>query len=149
MPSRRDAIIADVVSVLGGVGKPSGLTVHRYRTRPLTAEQFPAIAVYPASEQSGRAPTRWAGLSDRTLKLVCECRTSVGASESVDEVLDELTTWVVQAVMADPTRGGLAIETQDVEVTWAADEADRIYGGAAVVLEIRYLTAAGDPTAAN
>jgi hypothetical protein len=150
MPSRRDQIIADVVTALEGVGKPSGLTVHRFRTRALTSERFPAVVVYPVAEESSRAPIKTSGLTDRRVRIVCECRTTAGADETVDEALDPLVSWVVSAVMADPRRGGLAVETQDVETTWAVTEdADRTYCGAAVVIEVRYLTAADDPAAAN
>jgi hypothetical protein len=149
MPSRRDQIVADIVSALEGVGKPAGLTVHRFRTRSFKSEQFPAIVVYLGDEDSGPATRPHQSMTDNKVRVVCACREVATGDQSPDEALDPLTSWVEVALMADPTRGGLAVTTQKIQTSWDATEADEQYAAAGVVLEVRYLTAADDPAAAN
>ncbi|HET7552195.1 MAG TPA: hypothetical protein VFK04_12965 [Gemmatimonadaceae bacterium] len=145
MASRRDQILAAVVAILNGAGKPADTTVERYRTLPLTTEGA-WILVYPMIEATERAPTPSGRLARRKLRVRCECRAQ---GEQVDQVLDPLLLWTVKALMADPSLGGVAINVQEEATQWDAEDADKVYGAAAVDFTIDYQTAAADPSAAS
>ncbi len=145
MASRRNDVIAAVVAALGGAGKPAGTTVERYRTMPITTAGL-WILVYPIAENVERAPTKSGRLARRSLVVRCECSAQ---GEPVDEQLDPLVLWAVQALMADPSLGGVAINVQEELVQWEAADDDKVYGRAAVDFTIDYQTAAADPSAAS
>jgi hypothetical protein len=53
MSSIRSQILAAMKSALDAPEKPAGLSVHRTKTRPITADKLPAIVIYRLQE-----PTR-------------------------------------------------------------------------------------------
>lgn len=143
--SVREQLVRAVVAAIDGSGKPSGLNVHRSRTRAIGNDQLPAVVVYLLQETlppERQQPARGRQIARRTATLVCECRAK---GVLADEALDPLTTWVVQALLADPTLGGLAYAVSEAGTQWDAAELDDVYGGAQVHFQIDYTTAAGDP----
>jgi hypothetical protein len=68
--------------------------------------------------------------------------------ETSEDALDPLTSWVVQAVMADPSLGNLAISTNEVATQWTTEDTNKVYAHAYVGFVVDYLTAAGNPDAA-
>ncbi len=142
-----EQIIAAAVTALTGSGMPVGLTVHRFRTRPLSKDLLPAMAVFPIrDEQVDRVgQLEDAPLSERHLTFRVEIRVK-GETPTVDQQLDPLITWAVQALNIDHTFGGLVEGLQQQEVTWAAAELDEVYGGAAVDFIAHYVVVAADPT---
>lgn len=149
MPSSiREQIAAAVIAAVSGTGAPPGLTVHRERTRPVEQEQLPAILIYfeddhpePLAGQKFRAP-----LTERSLNLVAEIRGTPAGAQAPDEAIDALYVWLMQAVAADETFGGLAMGITEGPVKWFSKEADAIYAGAAVHLIVHYRTKRLDPT---
>lgn len=152
MPSRRELIVQALVAALDGADKPAGLTVHRFRTRPLVgAEDLPAVVVYLQQETTARGDGPHGYKARRACTIRVECRTRVAGdaidTTAPDAALDALTSWAVRAVMADPRQGGLAHNTQETATQWAAEETDAVYAAAAVDFTVDFITAAGDPDA--
>lgn len=147
MPSRREQLVLAAVAALDAAGKPAGLAVHRFRTRPIQKDQLPALVVYPAPD--GEAVARGDGArgykARRTLVLRVECRAIAPDGTPCDAALDPYTSWAVRALMQDPTLGGLALNAQEAAVLWDAEELDRVYAAAAVDVRLDYVTAAADP----
>jgi hypothetical protein len=148
--SIREQIITALVAALsaGGGGSPSGLTVHRERTRPIETDSLPAIMVYfdddvpkPLAGQTYRAP-----LTERQLSLALEARAAGSASLSPDEALDPVLVWAAQAIRADETFGGLASGVEEGRTVWASKEGDTLVAAAKWNVTIKYRTSRLDPT---
>ena len=146
MASIRERILQRFVQLLDGPGKPAGLTVHRYRTRAIESDKLPAQVVYPAARGPAVAETveRWnqAGDLQRTLTVRVESRV---AGNPPDEALDPYYLWAVEAVMADPTLGGLAFDVQEEAVSFDAEEFQETIGACAVDFRVTYITSGYDP----
>jgi hypothetical protein len=147
--SKRESLLLSIVTALNALGKPAGLAIHRSRTRPLTQDALPACVVYVLSEQASRGDGPHGYKARRALLVRVECRVAVIGADVTppDAALDALTSWTVKAMMADPSWGGLAHNTQEVSTTWDAEETDAVYAAAAVDFSLDYITAAGDPDA--
>ncbi len=144
MASVREQILQAVELALSGPGKPAGVSVHRYRTRPFNSDALPALVIYPAPDgERVERVTLQPSRADRTLTIRIECRL-IAAGEPPDTALDPLLVWVTRAIMADPTLGGLAVRTTEVRTLWDAEELDRVYAAAAVDFQIEYRTDAVD-----
>jgi hypothetical protein len=156
MSSIREQIAGAVIALLQGPGTvdsspPANLTVHRERTRPITADTLPAILAYfeddeptPLAKQRFQAP-----LTERHLNLVLELRTTPLAGQAPDEAVDPLYVWAVQQIMANERFGGLAMGVTEGPMKWMATEADVVFAGAALHLIIHYRTSRQDPTLAS
>ena len=146
MASIREQIIQAVVAALDGSGKPAGLTVHRYRTRPLEKDDLPAQVVYPAGTGGAVAETvrLYGGTNDvlRELRVRIESRV-MGAQP--DQLLDPLYIWAVKAVMSDPTLGGLAHEIREEATSFDAVEFEQPVGASATDIIVEYVTSQDDP----
>lgn len=146
MSSIREAIIAAAVTALGGASKPTGFAVERYRLRPLPQSTIASgvVVVYPIEEGVARGDGRLGYHARRTLTLRCEVRVT---GDVPDQALDPLISWIVQALMADPTQGGRCHTTQEVRVVWQdAEEVEGVtIAAAAVDMQFDYLTLAADP----
>lgn len=148
MSSIREQIAGAVIAAASGPGAPAGLNVHRERTRPLESDQLPAILFYfeddepePLAKQKFRAP-----LSERCLNMVAEIRVVPTADQAPDEAIDDLYVWLIQALGADESFGGLAMGITEGPVKWFSKEADVIFAGAAVHLSVHYRTKRLDPS---
>lgn len=129
--------------------QPVGVTVHRSKTVPIEADQLPAMVVYRVAEEIiGRDGPRGHKVK-RGLRVRVECRVGTAADgETLEDALDPLTSWAVQAVMADPTLGGVSDSVQEVSTEWATADANKVYGAAAVDFLVPFITAAGNPDTA-
>lgn len=146
MSSIRSQIIAAMKSALDAPEKPTGLSVHRTKTRPITADKLPAIVIYRLQEPTERRDGRFGEVAERQLHVRCECRVKLHVDEdALDDALDSVTSWAVQALMADPTLGGLAENIQEVNTNWVAAEANQVYGAALLDFAVTYQTLAADP----
>jgi hypothetical protein len=131
--------------------KPAGLTVFRTHPASLKAADLPAIVIRRAQEESERSA---AGHKDRrTFLTAADCYVGAAtAGETVEDALDFLTSWVVQAISNTASlQGGtgcLAISTRDVLTKWDESDTDAVYARASVGFASDYLTAAGNPDAA-
>ena len=148
-PGRRLQLRDAIAAALAADGKPEGLAVRRARALPFSAKQLPAVAVYlmPELVETGPGPGT-APIARRKLLVRVQAQVACAADEEdVDLLLDPITTWVVQAVLADPSLGGLAITTTERQTQFAVTEdTEPVFGGATIDFVVDYLTAAADPT---
>lgn len=147
MPSIRERIIQNRREALDGPGKPTGVTVHRYRIRPIERDDLPAYVAYPSNPPIGGQSETVERLDhdsgvERSMNLRIEIRVS---GEEPDEAIDEHYVHVVRAMRADPTCGGLALDCEEVATTFDAADLGKAVGAAAVDFEITYLTSEDDP----
>jgi hypothetical protein len=148
LSSIREQIMVLLVAALGASGKPSGLTVHRERTRPIEVDSLPAIMVYadddvpkPLAGQNYAAP-----LTERQFSVVLECRAQGSGSVSPDAALDPVLVWAVQTIVAGERFGGLASGVEEGRTVWSSREADVPVASAKLSLTIKFRTARSDPT---
>lgn len=148
MASVREQILAAIVQRLEtGANKPAGLTIHRYRTRPIDQDKLPAAVVYVGANPGGVGETVERMDHDdgveRTLIVRIELRI---AGEPPDQVLDPLYVWTVKTLRADQTLGGLARELLERSTSFDAHAADQVYAGAAVDVAVTFATREDDPS---
>lgn len=152
--TRRQRIVRRVVELLSASHGPVGLTVHRFRTRPIYKDSLPATVPYAISE---RVETEDHGTHDqaagvlRTLSLRLEHRVLVpGAtpttSEGIpDDLLEPLLTWATAQLVGDRTLGDEVLAIRETSIGWDAIEATQIYAAAGQDFEIDYWGVADDP----
>ncbi len=126
----------------GGMSKPAGLTVHRFRARPIEEDDLPAQIVFPADEVNEVADNL---RLLRSLKVMVESRVEVPAEGYADTALDPLYLWSVKALKADESLGGLAIQIIEGPRQWD----NEIYDNALAMLSqewtVQYLAREFDP----
>jgi hypothetical protein len=129
-------------------GGPSGLTVHRERTRPIETDSLPAIMVYAdddvpktLAQQVYDAP-----LTERQFSLTLECRAAGSSGVSIDAALDPILVFAAQTVLANERFGGLASGVEEGRTVWASKEGDTPVAAAKLSFTIRYRTSRLDPT---
>lgn len=162
MASRRSVVLDDAVAALEAptatdlqtgatYTQPAGLSVFRTRKAALKSGNLPAIVVRRIQEENARVA---GGHKDRRAFLFgAECL--VGAAddgETVEDALDAITSWAVQAICnAAALQGGtgaIAVSTRDVLTKWEEADSDQVYGQALIGFSSDYITAAGNPDAA-
>src|ERR1700686_425359 len=103
--SIREQIMIALVAALsaGGSGSPTGLTVHRERTRPIEIDSLPAIMVYADDDvpKTLGQQTYAAPLTERQFSLALECRAQGSNSVSPDAALDPVLVWAAITVLAN------------------------------------------------
>ena len=129
-------------------GGPSGLTVHRERTRAIEVDSLPAIMIYAdddvpktLGQQVYAAP-----LTERQFSLALECRAQGSTSVSPDEALDPVLVFAAQTVLANEQFGGLASGVEEGRTVWSSREGDAPIATAKLNFTIRYRTSRLDPT---
>lgn len=136
-------------TALNGGSKPVGLTVYRTRGAPLADANLPAVVLSRVQEETSRGdgPFGYKARRHFTVRVDCFVATSTDGEPSED-ALDPITSWVVQAVMADPSLGNLANNTQEAATSWTLSDTNSVHAHAWVAFQIDYITAAGNPDAA-
>lgn len=150
MASKRDSIIAAVVTALGvasvgGTTKPTGLDVHRMRTRPIQADALPAMVVFWLGDEapSPDATSR----TMRSTRIAVECRVAHPGTNP-DAALDPLLVWATKAVLADHTLGGLASEVEEGRSYPDLGDQGEAVAAAAIEFVVKYQTTWNDPESA-
>lgn len=119
MASKREGMLQAFVAALGvagpitGTARPTGLVVHRMRTRPISDEDLesgPVMVVWWAGDDTPRPDATVK--EDRTARIWVEIRAQQSGN-SPDAALDPLYVWAVKALMADITLGGATIELEE------------------------------------
>jgi hypothetical protein len=143
--SRTEKILQAIVAALDAAGKPSGSTVNRSRRQAVEPSELPMFSVYPKEEAVKLATeSRRTGVADRALTVQVRCRAA-----GTDEQLDPLRQWVVAALAADLSLGGLAINVVEMGGPWdAADASDNDYSVCEMDFSVRYTTARANLTLA-
>lgn len=153
--SIRERIILAIVALLGADGGPSGLTVHRERTRPIENDELPAILIYcddDAPETLGKIQYQ-APLVTRNLILHVECRALGSTTVPPDAALDPLLVWVTQQLTKNekfPTSDDPPVDlgngVEEGKTTWLSKEGDQMYAAASMEWTVKYRTSRLDPT---
>lgn len=149
MASIRETILTAAVSQLQGAGKPSGLTVERFRTYQVEQGSLPFMVVRPVQEEVRLATqNRLSPLVERDLRLAVECWAQAGTGLSVDQALDPVLTWAVKALVGTGggTLGGLAISVTEDAVEWDGDQSQG-YGRGIATFTVRFRTTTQNPEA--
>lgn len=155
MPTIREQIIGLAIGYLtagaaGGANppaKPSGLTVHRERTRPIETDSLPAILVY--CEDDAPKPIgsmRRAPLTEREVTLALEFRAAGAAGVNPDQALDPLILWGTYQILGNESFGGLANGVEEGKTVWRSKEGDIPLAAATTHLSIKYRTSRIDPS---
>jgi len=149
MPSLRNAIVAACKAAIDQAGKPAGSVVRRYMTQTETEEK--SFNVLPLGQKSTEEVRPGAGYITThmlTVGVVVRARQGGEAAKGLapDELLDPLLVWAVQALMADPTLGGIAIGVAEDEITWDVESFDQEFARALQTFTVMLRTNATDPT---
>lgn len=131
--------------------KPVGLTVLRTHPADLKPADLPCVVVRRAEETNQSQAHGYK--SRRQFLTAVDCFVgAASAGETVEDALDAITSWVVQAITnVQALQGGtgcLAISTRDVLTKWQEADSDAVYARATIGFASDYITAAGNPDAA-
>lgn len=143
--SRRELALQAIVAALDGAGKPAALTVHRFRLRPTSSDEMPAVVVYPIHQDSSRPTQRASNMQQDVLIVGLEFRV---VGEGPDIILEPLVVWAEQALCGDRRLGGTVDDIALRSIDWGGDgEAkDQLYGIALMQFTLRLSARVGDPT---
>ena len=133
-----------VVTALTAAGAPAA--AYRTRTESFSAEQMPAFNVYPLRGAPYDADDTVNTLAQRFSFAVVALGT---AASDVDVVLDPLFVWVCQQVLADPTLGGLVLDTMLEAWDWAFPPADSDVSSCSLTFTALIAVKRTDPTASG
>lgn len=142
-PSLQSAIIAAVVAALNNAG--TAWTAYRCRMAAFPPAQLPAWNVIPAEGEPAYQADTPSGTVSWRFRFTVRC--AVTAVGEVDAAADPLFVAACQAVLADPTLGGLAVITRLSGVKWER-EGQGEYDQCALVVtfESEFGTARNDPS---
>jgi hypothetical protein len=136
----RKRIVDAVVATLSDAAKPAGLTVHKYRLRPLERDQLPAVVVFSIDESVSLENI--VPQVARRLVVRCEARHH---GDVPDDALDPILSWVVQRITTDATLQDLTVRVSEVGTEWMAEQKDVVLAAAAVDFAIDYYTLETNP----
>ena len=138
----RKQIRDNVVTTLTGL-TTTGANVYRTRVYPLAAGKLPGLCIYTTSESSTYETLARPRTRARTLELVVEGY--VSGTTNLDNSLDTIAVEVEEAMEADPTRAGLAKDTQLTGTeTELVGEGDKVAAMIKFTFEILYMTIEDD-----
>ncbi len=125
--------------------KPTGLTIHRMRLRPVEHDALPSQLVYLLD--SPKPESRATGTLDRTIRIGVESRNIVTVSgDPPDDQMDELEMWCVRAIMKDERLGDVVHQIEEAETARDFDHVGEVFfGRTAKVFEVDYQTLRNDP----
>ena len=133
--SKRESIAANVVSTLQAVTQIKKVTREPFDFQKLSNAQFPAVLIQTASESRsditiGDSSITREGSIDYLI---------VGYTKgtSIDAARNQLVEYIEEALDADRTRGGYALDTQIVSVETDEGSIDPI-GGVLVTVRVLY-----------
>lgn len=140
------AVVAAVqVAAVGATPKPSGLTAHRMRTRPIESEALDAGAVFVVW-WAGDDPVEYdaSRRAKRKAHIWVEARTKQSGS-SPDAALLPLLAWAVKSVLADITLAGASVDIDEGRSIPDLEERKDSLAAAAVEFIVSYMTEFNDP----
>lgn len=112
MSSLREQILADLADTLADATDAQD-RVYRTRRLALVQDERPAILILPESEEvDGTRPGLY------TLRTLSVTVNVYARGEIADQAADDLCVQVYAAVMADETRGGVAMRTAPGGTSW-------------------------------
>lgn len=148
MASIREQITQDVVAALGQISVLNGYQndihggIQRYEQDGATLSTPPSIIVTFAGERKERSPN---GMFTCLLELDVEIYAVDNVVASTATYIDTLVEDVEKALLADPTRSGLAIDSHPTQVETFPPSDGAPFAGAAVTIAATYRHSATDP----
>ena len=130
------------------IAPPSGLTVHRERTRPIEVDSLPAILVYTEDDvpKTLGGDVYMAPLIECQATVSLECRAQGSGSIPPDAALDPVLVWAKLAIFADERFGGLASGVEQGRTVWNSREGDVPIASAKWSITVKFRTSRLDPT---
>lgn len=145
-PTIGDRIVDALVTACDASGKPDGTAVFAYGTRK--AEEGRQIRIWPGREEVLPAPGRTASvIAERRLQVVAEIQVRQDGTAAPHTLVSPLYRWIVQAIKADETLGGLSVRIDELGWEDDAETRDKTYVKRAVAFEVLYDTDPVDPAA--
>ncbi len=143
--SIREQIVQDLVTAIAGVRKTSGYeldvqTVDRARRTKYQQHELPAVNLWELREKKESGPS---GLVTCHLSLLLEI--TVLDLRYQAALSNQAMAAVTKAVLAERTRGGLAVDTVEGENETFTGETNDPTGGVRVGVEIEYRHKEDDP----
>ncbi len=143
--SVRERILEQRVETIKAVTTAGGYevdvkAVDRHRRTPYQQHELPAVNLWEGREIKQPGP---AGLTTCFLPLVLEI-TVLGTAE-LAELSNQVMAAVMKAILADPTCGGLAIDTEEGNNEPFIGEESETRGGVRIGLKIEYRHRQDDP----
>ncbi len=143
----RERILKNLVEAIQGASTAFGYAldvkaVDRKRRTKYQAHELPAVNVFELREQKERGPYGYV-----TCQLPLLLEITVPDLTRQAEADNLAMAAVVKAVLADPTRGGLAIDTWEMNNEPFAGEQNDPTGGMRVGIAIQYRHKEDDPYA--
>jgi len=122
----------------------TGANAFESRVYPMQSAKLPAILIYTTSESSEEQAFSSKRVQNRTLSV--EVEGFVRAISNFDDTLDLIAEEVEEAILDDPTLGGLAINTE-LESTTAnySGDGEQPVGTIRLTFEVQYRTETGQP----
>lgn len=136
-PSVQSQILAAAVAALNA----GGVSAFRCRMTAFSPEQLPAANVLPDEGQAAYTDT---DSIDRHIRF--KVRYTTQAVDECDAAVDAVYVTGSQALLADPTLGGLAIFTREMEQKWEMEKGALDTVALAVTYESEFSTTRSDPS---
>ena len=138
----RKQIRDNVVTTLTGL-TTTGTNVYRTRIYPLASGKLPGLAIYTSSETSSNETVTIPRTKSRVVEMVVEGY--VSGTTNLDNTLDQIAVEVEEALETDPTRGGLAKDTELTGTeTELVGEGEKVAGVIRLTFQITYMTREDD-----
>lgn len=133
--SKRESIASNVVSTLQGVTQIKKVTREPFDFQKLSNAQFPAVLIQTASESRSDITIGDSSITREGSIDYLVVGYTKGAS--IDAARNQLIEYIEEALDADRTRGGNALDTQIVSVETDEGSIDPI-GGVLVTVRVLY-----------
>lgn len=133
--SKRESIASNVVSTLQGVTQIKKVTREPFDFQKLSNAQFPAVLIQTASESRSDITIGDSSITREGSIDYLVVGYTKGAS--IDAARNQLIEYIEEALDADRTRGGYALDTQIVSVETDEGSIDPI-GGVLVTVRVLY-----------
>lgn len=131
MTSKREQIIAAIAAALDGIAP-----VYRSRVEAFQRSESPALVVEPGPDTSAAEPVSTCKI-DWTLLVTIAVHTRGGIP---DQTADPLIVDIHDALMADRSLGGLAMDCWPVSIDPQFDKADAVSCWTVCTWRVRYRT---------
>lgn len=140
----------NLVTTLQGITKANEYAISirkvmRIKMSGLNITEFPTVVVIPADEPKSQEP------SDKytcRLAFTLECWLTEQGGD-ISARVNTLLAEVERALMADHTRGGVAVDTRILSNSAFYNEVNKPYGGININIEIHYRHKLNDPYTAG
>lgn len=125
----------------------TGSKVYASRVYPLQSENLPAVLVYTTSEESEETAFSKQRVQDRVVSVIVEGY--VKANSNFDDTLDSIAREVEEALLDDPTCGGLSknMVLTSTEAEYSGD-GEAPVGTIRMTFQVNYRTVTGSPDSA-